>query len=89
MRYPEDQNILQDDIDIMLKWADKWQLESSEKCVSMSINKREETCQTYKMKDTELKQVIQEKDIRVIVDDQLKLENHMYERIRKTNNMMW
>ena len=30
----------------------------------------------------------QEKDIGVIVDDQLKFENHMYEKIRKANNMM-
>ena len=38
------------------------------------------------MKDTELKQVNQEKDIGVIVDDQLKFENHMYEKIMKANN---
>ena len=65
MRCPEDQDIFQDDIDIMLKWADKWQLEfHTGKCVSMSINKKEETHQTYKMKDTELKQVNQEKDMK-------------------------
>ena len=40
------------------------------------------------MQDTELKQVNQEKDIGVKVDDQLKFENHMYEKIRKANNMM-
>ena len=40
------------------------------------------------MKDTELKQVNQEKDIGVIVDDLLKSENHMYEKIKKANNMM-
>ena len=77
MRCPEDHNILQDDI--MLKWADKWQLEfHPDKCVSISINKREKTHQTYKMKDTELKQVNQEMHVGVIVDDQLKFENCMY-----------
>ena len=88
MRYPEDQNIPQDDTDIMLKWADKWQLEfHSDKCV-MSVNKKEETHHTYKMKDTEFKQVNQGKDIAVIVDDQLKFKYHMYEKIRKTNNII-
>ena len=58
MRFPEDQNILQDDTDIMLKLANKWHLEfHPDKCMSMSINKKEETHQTYKMKDTELEQV--------------------------------
>ena len=32
------------------------------------------------MHNTELKQVKQEKDIGIIVDDQLKLENHMQEK---------
>ena len=58
------------------------------KCVSISINKMEETCQTYPMKDTELKQVNQERDIGVILDYQPKFENHWYEKIRKANNMM-
>ena len=40
------------------------------------------------MKDAKLKQVNREKDIGVIVDYQLKFENHMYEKIRKTNNML-
>ena len=34
------------------------------------------------MHNTELKQVKQEKDIGIIVDDQLKLENHMREKIK-------
>ena len=56
MRFPEDQNVLQDDTDIMPKWADKWQLEfHPDKCVAMSINKKEETHQKYKVKDIELK----------------------------------
>ena len=40
------------------------------------------------MKETELKQVNQEKDVGMIVDDQLKFENHMHETIRKASNMM-
>ena len=40
------------------------------------------------MKDTKLKQVSQEKDIGVIVDEQLKFESHIYEKINKANSMM-
>ena len=40
------------------------------------------------MKEIELKQSRQEKDIGVIVDDQLKFEHHMYEKIKKANNVM-
>ena len=39
------------------------------------------------MNATELKQVKQEKDIRVIVDDQLKFESHTLEKIKKANNI--
>ena len=37
----QDEVILQEDINEMLKWADQWQLEfHPDKCVKMSINKR-------------------------------------------------
>ena len=38
----EDEEIVQKDINEMLKWADKWQLEfHPDKCVKMSINNKE------------------------------------------------
>ena len=40
------------------------------------------------MKDVELKQVEYEKDIGVIIDNQLKFEHHMNEKINKANNIM-
>ena len=53
----------------MLNWADKWQLEfHPDKCMSMSLNNKGELPRIYKMNDTTLKQVSQEKDIGVIVD---------------------
>ena len=72
----------------MLKWADQWQLEfHPDKCVKMSINNKELENRTYNM-DIVLRNVKQEKDVGVIVDDQLKFEDHMYEKIKKANNMM-
>ena len=84
-----DKDTLQNDITTMVKWADTWQLEfHPDKCVSMSINHKGEQPRIYKMKETTLKQVHQEKDIGVIVDDQLKFEKHIYEKINKANSMM-
>ena len=40
------------------------------------------------MNDIALKNVNQEKDIGVIVEDWLKFEDHMYEKMKKTNNMI-
>ena len=85
----DDKDTLQNDITTMVQWADKWQLEfHPDKCVSMSINYKGEQPRIYKMKETILKQVHQEKDIGVIVDDQLKFESHIYEKINKANSMM-
>ena len=73
----------------MFDWANKWQLEFHlDKCVSMSINRKMNYNEAYKKETTELRQVRQEKDIRVLVDNQLKFENHMQEKVKKANNIM-
>ena len=54
----------------MVDWANKWQLEfHPDKCVSMSLNRKMNYNESYKMETIELRQVRQEKDIGVIVDD--------------------
>ena len=56
IKCPDDQKILQDDINTMLQWADKWQLEfDPDKCVSMAINNKEGRNWKYNMKEIELK----------------------------------
>ena len=73
----------------MLKLADQWQLEfHPDKCVKISINNKEFENRTYNIYDIVLRNVKHKKDIGVIVDDQLKFEYHMYEKIKKANNMM-
>ena len=89
IRSEDDRETLQKDINTMLEWANKWQLEfHPDKCVSMSINNKEDQPRTYKMKETTLKRVKQEKDIGVVVDEQLKFDSHIYEKINKANSMM-
>ena len=56
IRSEDDRETLQKDINTMLEWANKWQLEFHlDKCVSMSINNKEDQPRTYKMKETTLK----------------------------------
>ena len=67
---PDDHSILQEDTNNMLDWANKWQLEfHPDKCVSISINRKMNYNEAYKMETTELRQVRQEKDIGVIVNN--------------------
>ena len=69
--------------------TEKWQLILYQnKCLKMSINNREQDSKMYKMDDTAPKNVKQEKDIGVTVNEQLKFEDHIYERIKKGNNMV-
>ena len=85
----QDEVILQEDINEMLKWSDKWQLEFHPgKCVKMSFNNKELENRKYNMDAVVLRNVKQEKDIGVIVDEQLKFKDHMYKKIKKVNNMM-
>ena len=60
----DDHDILQEDTNIMLSWAEKWQLEfHPDKCVSMVINRETKIKEIYRMHNTEQRQVNQEKDI--------------------------
>ena len=73
----------------MLDWPDKWQLQfHPDKCVWMSINTKTNHNEPYKMHTTDLKQVKQEKDIRVTMDDQLKFASYILKKIKKANNIM-
>ena len=49
----------------------------------MSTNNKGLENRTYNMDDIILRNVKQEKDIGVIVDNQLKFEDHMYEKIKR------
>ena len=65
----------------MLDWANKWQLQfHPDRCLSISINTKINHKEAYKMHATELRQVKQEKDIGVILDDQVKFESHILEK---------
>ena len=54
----------------------------------MSINSKSAETNVYKMGNMDLKQVKNEKDIGVIIDNQLKFEDHMNKKIKKANSMI-
>ena len=60
---------------------------STQMCIHVH-NRKMNYNEAYKMETTELRQVRQEKDIGDKVDNQLKFENHIQEKVKKANNIM-
>ena len=68
----EEINELQDDLNRLMEWSEIWQLSFNlEKCKSLHIG-RSNLKHVYKMKGKHLKQVVDEKDLGVIIDNELK-----------------
>ena len=81
IKEPNDHSILYNDVGAMIKWAHYGQLEFHlDKCVTMSINSKQGSNRTFRINEIELKQVQNQKGIRVTVDHQLKFQSHMYEK---------
>ena len=88
----KDQEILQKDLNTMNNWSDTWLLRfHADKCKHMNINRnftnREQTTHDYKLNDTILQTVEEEKDIGVTIDNQLKFDRHISEKIAKADSM--
>ena len=87
----EDAMALQSDIDSLEAWSRTWLLRfNPKKCHVLSLGKLENTCYTmrYKIYESELEHVFEEKDLGVTVDMQLKFEEHIASKIRTANAMM-
>ena len=82
-----DNNILQD-LDAVINWSTRWQLPFNEtKCNSLYIGKKNH-CQTYKMNGYTLEQVTEEKDLGIIIDNELKFLKHTAMAIKKANRIL-
>ena len=93
MKSPEDQEILQNDLDSLSAWSDKWLLKfHPEKCKVMHLGKADNTKYLYKLKegDThhELAYTEEEKDIGVVIDGKLDFEKHINININKACGIM-
>ena len=83
----EDRGELQKDLDRLDEWSKDWLLKfHPQKCKFMTIGKDNLNIK-YMLKDQKLQKVKEEKDIGVIIDDQLDFESHISEKINKATKM--
>ena len=91
---PNDQGILQSDLDQLQKWSKKWLLQfHPEKCKIMTISKlKTHTQRGYTMQNEgniiRLERAEMEKDLGIMVDEQLTFETHINEKINKASRVM-
>ena len=93
IRDQKDSDILQEDLDSLSKWSDRWQLRFNvEKCGIMHYG-RQEFKTTYSMegggsrKDLEVRE--EEKDLGVTFDPTLKFSKHVGDIANKANRDCW
>ena len=82
---------LQEDIDALCKWTEKWLLKfNADKCHVLTLGKIEDikhTCR-YTISSNELEHVFNEKDLGVIFDADLTFEEHISSKVNKANEIM-
>ena len=86
----EDDHIaLQKDLDAMDEWSKTWLLKfHPNKCKFMHMGKDRGPEPNYKLCSHTLQQTTEEKDIGVLIDDELTFEKHINEKINKANQMI-
>ena len=68
---------LQQDIDKLLKWSEKWQMPFNiSKCKSLHIG-RTNPNNVYSMAGCSIEQTVEERDLRILIDNQLKFHDHV------------
>lgn len=86
-----DRQILQEDLNKMESWSDKWLLKfHPEKCKYMKISKKSNSTDhppIYNLLNHPIAQVKEEKDIGVLIDAELTFENHISEKVNKANSI--
>ena len=84
----EDIEILQADIDKLMEWSTRWQLPFNiNKCKSLHIGSKNQN-QIYTMNGKELEQVKEEKDLGILIDDQLKFHKQTAAAVKKANMVL-
>ena len=79
---------LQMDIDKLHAWSEKWQLLFNvKKCKCLHIG-HNNTCHKYKMNGNKLDHVDEEKDLGVLIDDQLKFHRQTASAVKKANRVL-
>jgi len=87
---PSDAAKLQADIHALESWSKKWLLRfHADKCFVLTLGKFENITHTerYKLGTRELEHVFEQKDLGVIVDSELRFEEHIGMKVKKANSI--
>lgn len=88
VKEPDDIITLEADIDALQKWSNKWQLPfNADKCKVMHFGSSNPN-HKYKMGDTPLLEVTEEKDLGVLVDNKLRFRKQVSAAVAKGNQML-
>ena len=88
LRNPNSGDRLQRDIDSVSKWSDKWQLPFNvTKCKVLHIGNTN-PCRRYKMNGQYLEDVEEEKDLGVLVDNELKFHKQVAAVVKNANSKL-
>ena len=85
----EDKNTLQEDLERLTEWSNTWLLKfHPQKCKHLHIGtKNPDPDFEYELMGNKLEKVQEEKDIGVAVDEKLKFEKHICDKVKKANSM--
>ena len=89
MKEEEQQISLQNDIDSLLKLSDRWfkiLKFNKSKCKHVHLGPNANI--KYKMGESEIQQVTEEKDLGIIIDDKLKFKQHINQQTKKANQRL-
>ncbi len=82
-------DILQEDLNRLTQWSEKWLLLfHPEKCKVLRIGNRTDPPYDYTINTTKLEHVRDEKDLGVIIDNSLKFQEHINNKVNKANSIM-
>ena len=83
---------LQDDINSMILWSEHWQLYfNTAKCKRMHIgksNSKHEYTMNVNDKETIIEECTEEKDLGIIIDNELKFDRHIQEAVKKASKVL-
>ena len=85
IKVPGQAAILQQDLNKLVAWSKTWQLPfNAKKCVCLHLGYRN-PCHVYVMEGIELEKVTEEKDLGVIIDQNLKFHRQRAAAVKKAN----
>ena len=87
----DDASLLQEDIDALTQWSDKWLLKFNiDKCHVLTLGRFNNIRYTHRyfLYSEELEHVFEEKDLGVTMDMELSFEDRISTKIKKANGIM-